>query len=99
MSTARLIELARRKERLIARAAGQRAEIAAAGRAWRKPFSVIDQGIAVVAYLKAHPLVLALAVAGVAVVGRRSLPRWIGRGFFIWRAWRAVGTWTRNPGH
>ncbi len=99
MATARLIELARRKERLIARAAQQRAGIAVACRMWRKPFSIIDQGIAVVAYLKAHPLVLALAVAGVAAVGRRNLPRWIGRGFFVWRAWRAVGVWTRNPGN
>lgn len=96
MSTDRLIELARRKERLIARAAQQRADLAIAGSRWRKPFAIADRGIAVVAYLRAHPLVLALAVAGVAAAGWRNLPRWIGRGFFVWRAWRAAGAWMRK---
>ncbi len=98
MPTDRLIELARRKERLIARAEQQRSGIADACMKWRKPLDLVDRGIAIVAYMKVHPLVLALAVAGVAAVGRRNLPRWIGRGFFVWRAWRATGAWMRNAG-
>lgn len=98
MFTSDLIDLARRKERLIARAGEQRAVIAVACMKWRKPFGMVDRGIAIAGYLKAHPLVLALAIAGVAVVGRRNLPRWIGRGFFVWRVWRAAGVWMRNAG-
>ncbi len=98
MFTDSLIELARRKERLTARAGAQRAVIGVACMAWRKPLVLVDRGIAIVGYLKAHPLVLALAVAGAAVVGRRNLPRWIGRGFSVWRAWRTAGVWMRNAG-
>lgn len=98
MANDSLIELARRKERLIARAAQQRAQIVVVSLKWRKPLSMADRGIAIAAYLKAHPLVSALAVAGVAAAGRASLPRWIGRGFFVWRLWRAAGVWMRGAG-
>ena len=98
MATDSLIDVARRKERLISRAAQQRADIAVTCMKLRKPISIVDRGIEIIGYLKAHPLVLALAVAGVAAVGRRNLPRWIGRGFVVWRAWRALGVWMRNAG-
>lgn len=98
MFTDSLIELARRKERLIARSEQQRVVISVACLQLRKPLSVVDRGIAIVSYLKAHPLVLAAGVAAAAIVGRRNLLRWAGRGLFAWRAWRTAGAWMRNAG-
>lgn len=96
MFTDDLIELARRKERLIARSEQQRTVISVACLQLQKPLSMVDRGIAIVGYLKAHPLVLALVIAGVAAVGRRNLLRWVGRGLVVWRAWRSVDAWARK---
>lgn len=96
MFTRDLIELARRKERLIARIEQQRIVISVACLQWRKPLSVVDRGIAIAIYLKSHPLVLAAGVAAAAIVGRRNLLHWAGRGLFVWRAWRSMNAWARK---
>jgi hypothetical protein len=59
----RLSEIARRKERLIAASARERAMLAAELGAWQKPIGVIDRSMAGVRFLKAHP---ALALTGLA---------------------------------
>lgn len=92
----RLTEIARRKEGLIARAARERAVIAAEFGAWHKPIDVLDRGIAAARFLKAHPVLVAAALAVAAVLGRRSLLRWVGRGLVVWRGWRALQVWTRS---
>ena len=98
MFTERLIELARRKERLIARTAAQRSVIADAYHRWQMPASMVDRGVAVARVLKSHPLLLAIGVAVAAAVGRRGLLHWIGRGLVAWRTWRALGAWVRRHG-
>ena len=91
-------ELARRRERLIARAAQQRAGIATAFQRWEKPAGVLDQGITAARFLKSHPLLLAAVVAVAVVLGRRNLLAWAGRGFVAWRTWRSVEAWGRRSG-
>lgn len=98
MFTNGLIELARRKERLIARAEQQRIAIAVTCLKWRKPLGVVDRGVAIAHFLKAHPLVLGAGLAVAAVIGRRNLLRWAGRGVLVWRAWRSVHAWMRKFG-
>ena len=94
-----LIELARRKERLIARIEGQRTTITAACAAWQRPIGVIDQGIAAVAYLRAHLELLALGAVVMIALKPRRLLRWIGSGMTIWRTWRALQAWARREGY
>ena len=96
MFTESLIELARRKERLIARTAAQRTAIADAYRRWQKPASMVDRGVAVARFVKAHPLLLAIGVAAAAALGRRNLLQWAGRAWVAWRTWRALGAWARR---
>ncbi len=91
-----LIELARHKERLIARAGQQRAEIIDAFRRWEKPAAAIDRGIAVARFLRAHPLLLAAGLALAAALGPRNLIRWLGRGLVAWRTWRSLGARVRR---
>lgn len=98
MFTDSLTELARRKERLIARAEQQRIVISASCLQLRKPLGMVDRGIAVVHYLKAHPLLLAAGILAMAAIGRRNLLGWAGRGLFVWRALRSVRLWPRKSG-
>lgn len=98
MFTDNLIELARRKERLIARSEQQRVVVSVACLQLQKPLRVVDRGIAIAHYLKARPLVLAAGVAAFAIVHPRNLLRWAGRGLFLWRAWRSVNAWMRKSG-
>lgn len=98
MFTGNFIELARRKERLIARTAAQRTVITAAYHRWHKPASVLDRGVAAARFLKAHPLLLAIGVAAAAAMGRRNLLYWIGRGWVAWRAARTLNAWVSRLG-
>ena len=98
MFTGPLIELARRKERLIARAAAQRRVIADAYHRWQKPAAMVDRGVAVVRFLKAHPLLLAVGAVVAAAAGRRNLLRLAGRGWVAWRAGRGLVAWARRLG-
>ena len=88
----RAIELARRREQLIARAAIQRERLADHVRQWERPIAAVDKVIAGVNYLRAHPVVLAVGIAVLTVVQRRSLWGLVRRGFLLWRIAR---TWRR----
>jgi hypothetical protein len=96
--TERLIELARRKERLVARAAVQRAEIAAAFHRWQGPIGIADRALAAGRFLRAHPVLLVVALAVAAVLGRRRLLGLASRGFAVWRLLRALRAWMGKLG-
>ncbi|MBI4195022.1 MAG: hypothetical protein HY526_08090 [Betaproteobacteria bacterium] len=98
MSIPTAIEFARRKERLIARAARQRLVIGDAVGHWRKPIAVIDRGIAFARFLRSHPLLVAAGIAVAAALGRGRFMRWAGRGLFVWRAWRSLERWADRFG-
>jgi hypothetical protein len=98
MFTDNLIEIARRKERLIARIEQQRTVISVACLRLQKPLGVVDRGIVIARYLKSHPLVLGAGVAAFAIVHPRNLWRWARRGLFLWRAWRSVNAWMQKSG-
>jgi len=89
----RLIEIARRKERLIARAGAQRAAIGETIRQLRRPIGVLDHGLEVVRFLQAHPLLVASGVALLAVFRRRRLVSLTGSLLTAWRLWPVVSAW------
>lgn len=88
--TERLTEIARRKESLVAKSGRERAALAAGFGVWQKPIDVIERGVAAARFLRSHPLLVAAAIVVVAVLGRRKLLRWAGRGLVAWRAWRTL---------
>ena len=92
----RRIDVALRKERLLARCDDQRIVIAQAYRRWQAPMRIVDRGWAAARFLRAHPIVLAVGVAVAMVIGRRSLFTWIGRGVVAWRTWRSLAGWLRR---
>jgi hypothetical protein len=96
--TSRLVDIARRKERLLGRTEQQRVVIASACRALERPAGIVDRGISALAYFKSHPLLAAACAVVVATVSRRRLAGWIGRGWVLWRGWRSLANWGRKFG-
>ncbi|HXC37865.1 MAG TPA: YqjK family protein [Burkholderiales bacterium] len=86
----RFDELNRRKARLADAAAEQRQAIAETARALRRPLGWADRGVALLAYAKARPvLVAAIAAAVVAVKPARALA--LGRcALSLWRGARTA---------
>lgn len=85
---AKLIELIRRRERLLVQAEAQRAELAGIVQQWQVPIAVIDRAMVVVRTLKAHPVLLVAPLAALAAWRPRRLVAWAGRAWMIWRFWR-----------
>lgn len=86
-----LIDIMVRRERLLARCAAQRDDLAMLAQQLAGPLQVADRVVAGVHYLRRHPFVLGAAVALFAVVQRRNLWRWVGRGIVVWRTYRLLG--------
>lgn len=86
---AKLVDLIRRRERLLVRAEAQRAEVAGIVRQWHTPIAAIDRALAVGQTLKAHPLLLVIPLAALALWRPSRLAAWAGRGWMAWRFWRS----------
>lgn len=91
-----LIEIARRKERLIARCAAQREGIAGAVRELRQPIAIADRVYSTALFLRAHPVLVVAAAAAVVALRRRNLLALAGRGLAVWRVWRVVSAWAEG---
>jgi len=91
--TERWVEIARRKERLTARAEAERGAIAASVEGLRAPIAVADRALAVARFFREHPLLLAAAIAVVTALRRRNPIGLVGRGLAVWRAWRLLASW------
>jgi YqjK-like protein len=89
-----LIDIARRKERLAARAQEQRLAIGESFRQWRDPIGIVDRGMGIARFLRAHPVFVAAAVAALVAFRRHGLVSLAGRAFSAWRLWRAVSAWS-----
>ena len=57
---------------------------------WERPRRIIDQGYAVVMYLRSHPALLAIGVAAVVALQRRGRWAWVRRALGLWRLLRTV---------
>jgi hypothetical protein len=86
-----LIDIMRRRERLLARCAAQRTELTTIARQWEGPLQVADRALAGINYLRSHPVILGVLAALLVVIQRRGLWGWVRRGFVLWRAYRALG--------
>ncbi|NTV97387.1 MAG: hypothetical protein HGA75_18575 [Thiobacillus sp.] len=78
---------AQRRDRLVARAAAQRAALGQAVEPWRQPLAHLDQGLAALRYIRRHP---ALIVAGVALFAVFRSARIVTGLRRAWVAWRIL---------
>ena len=90
-----LNEIYIRRGRLLERIASQRDALSRDVRPVRASFFRVDRVIgrvrSVTDYIKRHPSIAALAVAGLFAIKTERAWRWTKRAFFAWRAWRAFG--------
>jgi hypothetical protein len=87
-SKQQLARIAERRAELVARSAAQRADLGELCHAWYRPLAIVDQGMAVWRFLRAHPaLPVGLGVAFAVARPRRAL-KWLGRGWSLWRFFR-----------
>jgi hypothetical protein len=86
-----LIAIARRRERLVARAGAHRAAIAGTFFELQEPAAIADRALGVARFLRAHPLLTAAGVAVAAVALRRpGVLTLAGRALAVWRLWRTI---------
>lgn len=90
-----LMEISRRRERLITRAGDERAAIAGTFHELEAPIAIADRALAVARFLRSHPVLAAAAVAAAAVaLRRRGVVSLAGRALAVWRVWRTVSAWS-----
>jgi hypothetical protein len=81
----RLIELAERRERLVALAALQRSEFSRNLSPLKAGCAVADKGVMALRYLQQHPALVAGGVALLVALRPRKAFGWLRRGWFAWR--------------
>lgn len=80
-----LLQIAARRERIVALAASQRGTLAQNVEPWRMPLALADQGITALRYLKRHPEgIVGVALLLVALRPGR-IATWLGRGWVSWQ--------------
>jgi hypothetical protein len=84
----RLEQIHARRERLLARSATQRDELALLLAPLKGPLALADRGIAAMQYVRAHPGLVAIAAAIFVVLSPKRAFRWARRAFGVWRGYR-----------
>lgn len=83
----RMPAIMQRRGELLTKIAAQREQIAEVGVRWQTPLALADQGLAVVRFLRARPVLVA-AMAALLVIRRRGVMGLIGGGWTVWRGYR-----------
>ena len=81
----KLIRLAERRERLVAKAAAQRMALAQYIEPWRIPLARADQGLAALRFIKSHPAWLVGGGVLLAALRPGRVGKWLRRGWVTWQ--------------
>jgi hypothetical protein len=81
----KLLQIAERREHLVAQAAAQRGAIARDIEPWRIPLVLTDQGLTALRYIKSHPKLTLGGIALLAVLQPRQVGKWLARGWVSWQ--------------
>lgn len=85
-----MLEVMRRRAELQAKIAAQRGQLVEMGAQWQMPLAIADQGVAVVRFIRANPVLIA-GVAALLVIRRRGAA---GLMVGIWRMWKTYRYFT-----
>ena len=80
----------RDRAELIARCAAQRDDLTVLMDQLARPLKIVDRGISCARYLRDRPLALGAIAALLTAARGRGVWKWAQRGFFAWRAYRAL---------
>lgn len=81
----RLIQLAERRERLVARIAAQRSELSRNLFPLKAGCAVADKGLQALRYMQQHPALVAGGVGMLVAMRPRKAFAWLKRGWLAWR--------------
>lgn len=81
----------RRRGELLAKIAMQREQVADVSARWQVPLTLADRGLAVVHFLRSHPVLTACVVALFAV-RRRGMVVVMKSGWRVWKGYRFLAT-------
>ncbi len=81
----KLIQLAERRERLIAQAAAQRTALTQNIEPWRIPLARVDLGLTALRFIKRHPAFLVGGSILFAALRPGRVMKWLRRGWVVWQ--------------
>lgn len=88
-----LFKLMQNRNRLLAKIAAQRGQMTEIEAEWRAPLALADRGVAIVRFLRCHPLLVSGAMA-IILFRRRSMTGMTGLMWGVWRAWKRYRDFT-----
>jgi len=86
----KLTQLAERRQLLVAQAAAQRTTLTDTLEPWRARLSLVDRGVAVLCYVRRHPILMVGASLLFAALRRRRVGRWLQHGLIAWQLGRRL---------
>lgn len=84
------IQLAERRQYLLAQIAAQRAALAQDFEPWRAPLALADRGMVILGYIKRYPALLLGATLMVTTLRVKHADRWLQRGWVVWQLGRSL---------
>lgn len=90
----KLMEIARRRVQLRARAGLQRNAVAEAYREAAPTLHLADRVLSVAHFVRAHPVVIGAALAALVAFRGRGMVAVAGRAVAVWRLWRTFSSLT-----
>lgn len=84
----RLAGILAKRERLLERAARERADLAQTLQSWAQPLGFVDRCIEAVRFVIARPALVAGAALALTILRPRSAFKWAQRAFGLWQSYR-----------
>lgn len=88
-----MFKLMQNRSKLLAKIAAQRGQMTEIEAEWRAPLALADRGVAVVRFLRCHPLLVSGAMA-IILFHRRSMTGMTGLMWGVWRTWKSYRDFT-----
>jgi hypothetical protein len=85
-----LTRIAERRRQLVMRVAAQRGALIRELQPWHARFALLDQGLAMLRYVRRHPALLAGSALLFAVWRPRGAGLWLQRGWVAWQIGRSL---------
>jgi hypothetical protein len=86
----KLAQLAARRQQLVAQAADQRSALAYDLEPWRARLVLVDQGVAVIRYVRRHPVLMMGGALVFAALRPRRIGKWLQHGLLMWQIGRRL---------
>ncbi len=86
----KLTQLAERRQQLVAQSDAQRAILADTLEPWRTRLAQVDRGVAVLRYVRRHPVLMVGASLLLAALRPKRVGRWLQHGLMVWQLGRRL---------